>query len=139
MLKRSHGRSILFSLLLFASLLVLTSCGASAAEMGETLYKDYIAAIEAGDGETAASYLAEDVEILLASGNLINGINEARSSFIQYDLDNLDSVTYLTDFTERDGWIVWSERYELKNGGSWEFECKLKFEDGKITKFRVSN
>lgn len=139
MFKRSHGRSTLLTLLLFASLLVLTACGASVAEKGETIIKDYYAAIEAGDAETAASFFAEDVVIVLASGGLLKGINEAKSTFIPYDLDNLDSVSFLSDFSDRDGWILWNQRYDLKTGGTYLYECEIKIEDGKITNWRFSN
>ena len=95
------------SLLRIASLFAIVFLTASCWRWSEDLNNivgQYYSAIENGDADTAASLFAEQgVVVTTPSGNVLTGRDAVESNFIPYDLQNMDHVEFLSDFTENNG------------------------------------
>jgi len=131
---RNQRRRILGSLFMIIAAFVLASCGGSGSG-ADNIVNEYYAAIENGDAEAAASLFAEDAVIVTPSGNVLTGIDAIRSSFIPYDLQFMDRVEYLSDFTESGGKISWSQAWHHVEGDTFMSDCEVTTENGKIVEW----
>ena len=126
------------SLLRIASIFVIaffaTSCG-GAESVPTDIVRQYYSAIENEDSNSAASFFADDAVVVTPSGKVITGINEIKDVFIPYDLQNMDRVEFLTDVTESDGKLSWSQTYHEVNGFTFTSDCEITLENGKIVEW----
>ena len=123
---------------IFAIAFVVASCGGGGSTPNNVVVQ-YYSAIEAGDADTAASFFADDVVITTPSGNVLTGIDSITGQFIPYDLQNMDRVEFLTDFTESNGKLSWSQAYHELGGNTFESKCEVTTENGKIVEWIFSN
>ena len=130
MLKKEN-RTLLFGLATIVALaVILTSCAGTASEPGE-IVRQYYSAIENGDADAAAALFSETAEIVTPNGNMVSG-DEIESQFISFDIQSMDSVVFLSEFSESNGKITWTQRYFFTGGNSFLCECEITIKDGKI-------
>ena len=130
-----YQRASLFritAVLVFA--LLIASCGGGGAASGNVV-EQYYSAIENGDADTAASFFADDVVVTTPSGNVLTGIDAVKERFIPFDLQFMDRVEFLTDFTESDGKLSWSQTYYEVNGNTFTSECEVTLENSRIVEW----
>lgn len=131
---RNQRHRILGSLILIIAAFVLASCGGSGS--GEdNIVNEYYSAIENGDADAAASLFAEDAVIVTPSGNVLTGIDAIKSTFIPYDLQNMDRVEFLSDFSESGGKISWTQTWHHVEGDAFMSDCEVTTENGKIVEW----
>lgn len=134
MFRRSYGSVFASSVIIFAVVFLVASCGGDEPETNNPV-RGYYLAIEEDDADTAASFFAENALIVTPSGNVISGVDEISSQFIPYDLQFMDRVEFLTDFTESDEKISWSQAWHHVDGDSFVNDCEITMEDGKIVEW----
>ena len=116
---------------IFVIALLVTSCGGGGTT-SKNVVEQYYAAIENGDADAAAALFADDAVVTTPSGNVLTGIDAITGQFIPYDLNSMDRVEFITDFTETDGRLSWSQQYYEKSGNTFESSCVVTIENGKI-------
>ena len=119
---------------IFAIALLVTSCGGGGST-SNNIVRQYYSAIEAGDADAAASLFADNVVITTPSGNVLTGIDSITGQFIPFDLQYMDHVEFITDFTENNGKLSWSQAYYELDGNSFESDCEVTIENGKIVEW----
>ena len=126
------------SLLRIASIFFIaffaTSCG-GAGSASNNIVEQYYRAIEGRDADTAASFFADGAEITTPSGRFITGIDAITAEFIPYDLQFMDRVEFITDFTETNGKIFWSQEWYHVEGDTLANDCEITIENGKIVEW----
>ena len=126
------------SLLRIASLFLIVflaaSCGGGQ-EVPNNIVGQYYSAIESGDADMAASFFAEDAVITTPSGNVLTGKEAIVANFIPFDLQNMDRVDFLSDFTESNGKLTWTQEYHEVEGNSFSSDCEVTIENGKIVEW----
>ena len=121
-------------MILIIAALVLASCGGSGSG-ADNIVNEYYSAIENGDADAAASLFAEDAVIVTPSGKVLTGIDAIKSSFIPYDLQNMDRVEFLSDFTESGEKITWMQEWHHVEGDVFTSDCEVTTENGKIVEW----
>jgi ketosteroid isomerase-like protein len=115
--------------------IAILSASCSGAEPGPTdVVRQYYSAIEDGDADAAASLFSEEAVIVTPSGNTVRG-DLIKSEFIPFDVRFMDRVEFLTDFTESNGKVSWTQEYHSIEGNSFVNECEVIIEDGKIVEW----
>jgi len=130
--------SLLKVTLIFAIALLVTSCGGGGSAQNNVV-QQYYSAIEAGNADAAAALFAEDAVITTPSGNVVTGLDAINGQFIPYDLNSMDRVEFLSDFTESNGKITWLQAYHELGGNTFESKCEVTIENGKIVEWVFSN
>jgi len=126
------------SLLRIASIFVIAFLAASCGGGGSVptdIVAQYYGAIENGDADTAASFFADGAVAITPSGKVITGIDDIKAVFITYDLQNMDRVEFLTDFTESNGKLLWRQEYHQIDGTIIASECEVTIDNGKIVEW----
>jgi len=133
-----NDKSQRVSLLRIASIFIIiclaASCGGAQA-VPTDIVMQYYSAIENEDSNSAASFFADDALVVTPSGKVITGIDEIKEAFILYDLQNMDRVEFLTDFSESNGRLSWSQTYHEVNGFTFTSDCEITLENGKIVEW----
>ena len=130
-----YQRASLFritAVLVFA--LLIASCGGGGAASGNVV-EQYYSAIENGDADAAASFFADGAVVTTPSGNVLNGIDAITAQFIPYDLQFMDRVEFLTDFTESNGSLSWSQTWHHVEGDTFTSDCEVTLENGNIVEW----
>ena len=125
--------SLLRIVCLFAIVFLTASCGGG--QEGPNVVEQYYSAIENGDADAAASFFADDAMVTVPSGNVQNGIDAIASTFISIDLESMDRVEFLSDFTESNGKLSWTQEYHFVDGNSFSSECEVTIENDKIVEW----
>ena len=133
-ISKSQAVSLLRTASIFAIVFLIASCG-GAETVPTDIVVQYYNAIEDGDANSAALFFADEAVIVTPSGNVITGIDTIKGKFIPYDLQYMDRVEFLTDFTENNGTLSWSQVWHDYNGDTLENECEVTIEDGKIVEW----
>ena len=132
------GKGQRFSFLRIASIFVIVllvaSCG-GIESVPTDIVMQYYSAIEAGDANIAASFFADEAVVVTPSGNVITGIDAIKAQFIPYDLQFMDRVEFLTDFTESNGKLLWTQEWHHVEEDSFVNECEVTIENGKIVEW----
>jgi len=133
-----NNKSQRVNLLRIASIIVIVflaaSCG-GAESVPTDIVMQYYSAIENKDSNSAASFFADAAVVVTPSGKVITGIDEIKEVFIPYDLQNMDHVEFITDFTESNGKLSWSQTYHEVNGFTFTSDCEITLENGKIVEW----
>jgi major membrane immunogen (membrane-anchored lipoprotein) len=133
---QNHSSAIrisqLFILWISISML-LVSCGGSAPDPGD-LVMQYYNAIENDDSDAAAALFSDAATIVTPSGNTVSG-DAIKSQFIRYDLQFMDRVEFLSEFSQSNGKVTWTQEYHQIEGNSFLTDCEIKVEDGKIVEW----
>ncbi len=130
----SQRFSLLRTAYLFAIVLLIVSCGGTES-VPTDIVEQYYSAIEDGDANTAATFFANDAVVLTPSGKVITGVDAIKAEFIPYDLQFMDRVEFLTDFTENNGKLLWSQVWHHVEGDTLTNECEVTIENGKIVEW----
>jgi ketosteroid isomerase-like protein len=118
---------------IFAIAILSASC--TGAEPGPAdIVRQYYSAIEDGDADAAAALFSEDALIVTPGGNIVRG-DSIKSQFIPFDLQFMDRVEFLTEFTESDGKVSWEQEYHHVEGNWFVNKCEVTIEDGKIVEW----
>jgi len=133
-ISKSQRVSLLKIVSIFVIVFLAASCG-GAESVPTDIVMQYYSAIENKDSNSAASFFADDAVIVTPSGKVITGIDEIKGAFIPYDLQNMDQVEFITDFTESNGKLSWSQTYHEVNGFTFTSDCEITLENGKIFKW----
>ena len=131
---KKQSASLLRIASIFAIAFLTVSCG-GAGSVPNNIVGQYYSAIENGDANIAASFFADEAVVTTPSGNILTGIDAIKTQFIPYDLQFMDSVEFLTDFTETDGKLLWSQAWHHVEGDTFESECEVTMENGKIVEW----
>jgi ketosteroid isomerase-like protein len=95
---------------------------------------EYYEAIENDDPDAAAALFSDTATIVTPSGNTVSG-DAIKSQFIPYDLQFMDRVEFLSEFSQSNGNVTWTQEYHQIEGGSFQSDCVIKVEDGKIVEW----
>jgi len=128
---KSQKASLLRIVSIFAIVFLTASCGTGGSAPND-IVRQYYRAIENGDGNAAASFFADDAVVVTPSGNVITGIDAIKETFIPYDLQLMDHVEFLTEFTENNGKLTWSQVWHHVEGDTLSNDCEVTVENGKI-------
>jgi len=132
------GKSQRVSLLRITSIFAVVFLAASC-EGGKSVSTDivrqYYSAIEHGDANSAASFFADEAVVVTPSGKVINGIDAIKEVFIPYDLQFMDRVEFLSDFSESNGKLLWKQEYHHIDGDIFANDCEVTIVDGKIVEW----
>ena len=133
-ISKSQKFSLLKTVSIFAIVLLIASCG-GAESVPTDIVMQYYSAIEDGDANTAASFFADDAVVVTPSGNVITGIDAIKTNFVPYDLQFMDRVEFLTDFTESNGKLLWTQEWHHVEGDTLANDCEVTLENGKIVEW----
>ena len=135
---KDQGFGLLRIVFIFALAFLVASCGGGGSTPNN-IVTQYYNAIEAGDADTAASFFADDAVITTPSGNVLTGIDSITGQFIPFDLQYMDRVEFLTDFTESNGKLSWVQAYHELDGNTFESKCEVTIENCRIVEWKFSN
>lgn len=133
-ISRSQRIGLMRTVSIFAIALLFASCGGTES-IPTDIVMQYYSAIEEGDADTAASFFADEAVVTTPSGNVITGIDAIETQFIPFDLQFMDSIEFLTDFTESNGKLLWTQEWHHVEGDSFTNECEVTIENGKIVEW----
>jgi ketosteroid isomerase-like protein len=133
-MSNSQTVSLLRTVFIFVIAFLTASCGGVETTPTD-IVAHYYSAIKEGDANNAASFFADEAVIITPSGNVITGIDAIKGKFIPYDLQYMDHVEFLTDFTANNGTLSWSQVWHDYNGDTLENECEVTVENGKIVEW----
>jgi len=134
-ISKSQKVCLLRAVSIFAIVLLTASCGGAESVPTDIIVSQYYSAIENGDANSAVSFFADGAVVVTPSGNVITGIDAIKAQFIPYDLQFMDRVEFLTDFTENNGKILWSQEWHYVEGDTFTNECEVTIENGKIVEW----
>jgi len=133
-IEKNQRTSPLRIVFVLAVAFLLTSCG-GASSASNNIVEQYYSAIEGRDADTAASFFADGAVITTPSGRVITGIDAITAEFIPYDLQFMNRVEFLTDFTESNGKLLWSQEWHHVEGDTLANDCEITIENGKIVEW----
>jgi ketosteroid isomerase-like protein len=133
MFTKSERINLLRCATIFAIAILAAAC-AGAEPSPTDIVSQYYIAIEDGDADAAASLFSEEAVIVTPGGNTVRG-DSIKSEFILFDLQFMDRVEFLTDFTESNGKVSWTQEYHSIEDNSFVNECEATIEDGKIVEW----
>jgi hypothetical protein len=119
---------------IFVIVVLTASCGGGGAT-SSNIVEQYYSAIKARDADAAAAFFADDAVVTTPSGNVLTGIDAIESNFIPFDLEFMDRVEFLSDFTESNGKISWTQNWHGNEGATFFSECEVTIENGKIVEW----
>jgi len=132
-----HKNNLLRIAFIFAIVLLTASCGGGGGgqEAPDNIVGQYYSAVENGDADAAASVFAENAMVTTPSGNVITGVDAIKSEFIPYDLQFMDHVAFLSDFTESNGKLSWTQEWHHIEGDTFTSDCEVTIENGRIVEW----
>ena len=137
MISKKNRGLLLRGVITLAITFMIASCAGGGGESGNVVTQ-YYDAVSAGDADAAAALFAEDAMVVIPSGNTLTGLDDITSSFIPYDLENMERVDFQSEFTESDGKVLWTQEYVQKDGFSFVSNCEIILENGKIIEWRFN-
>ena len=134
MISRNRWRFLSRFVITLAIALLIASCASGGSATGDAI-RQYYDAINAGDADAAAALFAEDAVVVVPTGNTLTGIEAISSTYILFDLENMEKVDFQSEFTVSSDKVLWTQEYTMKDGSSFVSNCEVTLKNGKIVEW----